>query len=977
MIFKTNNTDSSNHASKPLYNSRIMNTFVEYLDKFYPSVDMTDVFKYAGMTKQEVNDKGHWFSQSQADRFYEIIVEKTGNKHIARDAGRYVTSAAKFGPIRKFALGMINPANVYLMIGRLSRTMSRGAIINSRKLSPNSVEIISTPTVGTDEKPYQCENRLGTIESLSRLFTDEFAEVDHPLCIHRGDDCCNYRVSWKKTRSYLWRKVCNTFMISGLVVALILSLTVKPESLPLFLIPFLFLSLLLFLYAEYLQKEALEKIIYDQGDVAKELIDEINTHHSNAVLIQEVGEAISTVMDTDKVIRRVLKLIDKHLNFDRGMIMIADDENQFLRFRAGYGYSEEEERTLKELEFNIDDKEPAEALVQSFKSNKPFVAHCPSEIKKNFSIKNGTKFTDKMGIESFICVPIAYKAEPLGLLFVENISLKRELAQSEINFLHGIASQTAMSIVNARSFKRIQENEEQYRLLAENATDIIWVIDMPKTKFTYISPALKKLLGYEPVEIMALDLKDSLAMIAPDVTVGAVEKMLEKVIGRQEGSKQTWTMESELSCKNKKKMSAETTVSLLDIPEEETPRLFGITRDISERKRAEREKRRLESQLQQSQKMESIGTLAGGIAHDFNNILGIILGNTEMAMEDMSADSRTREALDEVRKASLRAKLMIKQLLSFSRKSDYVRKPIKIIPEIKESLKFLRFTIPKSVELRSLLPENSYTILGDSTQIHQIMINLYSNAFDAMEDTGGVLTVSVTDETVKEGVLGSNDRLTPGRYAKLTVTDTGHGMTKDMMNWIFDPYFTTKDVGKGTGMGLAVVHGIMKSHGGHIFVDSEQGKGTTFNLWFPAISDEEELPDTSGREPLPTGTEHVLFVDDEESLANMGKVLLERLGYKVTPAMDPVKAIELIKDNPGGKVELVITDFSMPVITGRKLAEHIYSIDPDVPIILCTGFSEAVIDENGDKNNIKQCLEKPFNMREMAKAVRAALDSRK
>ena len=975
MIFNSNNADSSNHTPQPLYNSRIMNTFVEYLDKFYPSVDVGDVLEYAGMTKQEVNDKGHWFSQSQADRFYEIVVEKTGNKHIARDAGRYATSAAKFGPIRKFALGMINPANVYLMIGRLSRTMSRGAIINSRKLSPNSVEIISTPTVGTDEKPYQCENRLGTIESLSKLFTDEFAEVDHPLCIHRGDDCCNYRVSWKKTRSYLWRKACNTFMISGLIVALILALTVKPESLPLFLIPFLFLSLLLFLYAEYLQKEALEKIIYDQGDVAKELIDEINTHHSNAVLIQEVGKAISTVMDTDKVIRRVLKLIEKHLNFDRGMIMIADDENNVLRFRSGYGYSEDEEGLLEDIKFKIDDRESVEALVKSFKSKKPFVANSPSEIKKNFSKKNGKKFTDKMGIESFTCVPIVYKEEPLGLLCVENVRLKRELAQSEINFLQGIASQTAMSIVNARSFKRIQENEEQYRLLAENATDIIWVIDMLKKKFTYISPALKKLLGYEPVEVMALDLKDSLGLIAPGVTVDIIEKMLEEVIDHREGSKTTWTMELELSCKNEAKVSAETSVSLLDIPEEKTPRLFGITRDISERKRAEREKRRLESQLQQSQKMESIGTLAGGIAHDFNNILGIILGNTEMAMEDVPADSGAQETLDEVRKASLRAKSMIRQLLSFSRKSDDIRKPIKIIPDIKESLKFLRFSIPKSVELKCLLPEDSYTVLGDSTQIHQIMINLYANAFDAMEDKGGVLTVSVTDETVKEGVVDTNGQLTPGRYVKLTVTDTGHGMSKDVMKWIFDPYFTTKEVGKGTGMGLAVVHGIMKSHGGHVFVDSEIGKGTTFNLWFPAISDEEELHDTSGNEPLPRGTEHVLFVDDEASMANMGKMLLERLGYKVTLATDPVKAIDLLEHDPERKIALVVTDFSMPGITGRKLAERIYAINPALPIILCTGFSEEYVDENDD-NNIRKCLEKPFNMRELAKAVRAVLDSR-
>jgi len=976
MISNSDSINNSNHTPQFLYNSRIMSSFVEYLDKYYPSVNMSDVLEYAGMTMQEVDDRGHWFSQYQSDRFYEIIVEKTGNKNIARDAGRYVTSAAKVGPLRKFALGMINPANVYLMIGRLHRTMSRGAIISSKKLSPNRVEIISTPTVGTDEKSYQCENRVGTIESLSKLFTDEFAEVEHPLCIHKGDDCCKYLVSWKKTQSYLWRKACNIFMISGLAVSIILSLTVKPESLPLFLIPFLFLSLLLFLYAEYLQKNALEKIIYYQGDVAKELIDEINTHHSDAVLVQEVGQAISTEMNMDKVIKRVLKLIDKHLNFDRGMIMVADDGNSFLRFQAGYGYSEDEEKILNGIEFRIDGADSVEAVVKSFKSKKPFVANSPSEIKKNFSKQNGSKLTDKMGIESFVCVPIAYKEEPLGLLFVENIKVKRGFSQSEINFLQGIASQTAVSIVNAKSFKRIQENEEKYRLLAENATDIIWVIDLSKQKYTYISPALKKFLGYEPFEVMALNLKESLALITPEITVANVNMMVEKATGSDGEFPNTWTMELELLSRNGSKISAETTISLLDSQEEETPRLFGITRDISERKRADREKRQLESQLQQSQKMESIGTLAGGIAHDFNNILSIILGNTEMAMEDIPENSTARETLDEVRKASMRAKGMIKQLLSFSRKSDSARNPIKIIPDIKESLKFLRFTIPKSVELKSMLPEDSYTILGDSTQIHQIMINLYSNAFDAMEDTGGLLTVKVTDENIQEESISPGVHLASGRYVKLVVTDTGHGMNQDMIKRIFDPYFTTKEVGKGTGMGLAVIHGIMKSHDGNIFVESTIGKGTTFNLWFPAIDHKEDLPDAVGNESLHSGTEHVLFVDDEEPMAIMGKMLLERLGYKVEIATDPVKVIDLLKSKPKSWIELVVTDFSMPGINGRQLAEQIFTINPDLPVILCTGYSEQHMEEGLNKTNIKKYLEKPFNMSEMATAVRAVLDSR-
>jgi len=977
MILNASTIGNSSQTSQPLYNSRIMNTFVEYLDKCYPSVKINDVFEYADITKYEVDDSGHWFSQRQADRFHEIIVEKTGNENIARDAGRYITSAAKIGPLRKFALGMINPANVYLMIGRLSRAVSRGAIISSKKLSPNKVEIISTPTVGTDEKPYQCENRLGTIESLSKLFTDEFADVEHPSCIHRGDDCCRYLVSWKKTQSYRWRKACNIFMISGLIVSTGLSLTIKPGSLPLFLTPFLFLSLLLFLYAEYLQKKEQKKIIYDQGDVAKELIDEINTHHSNAVPVQEVGRAISTVMDIDKVIERVLKLIEKHLNFDRGMIMIADDENTFLRFKTGYGYSEDEEKVLKDIEFRIDDADSVEALVKSFKKREPFVANSPLEIKNNFSKQNGFKLVEKMGIESFVCVPIAYKEEPLGLLFVENIRYKKQLVQSEINLLEGIASQTAVSIVNATSFQRIQENEEKYRLLAENATDVIWVLDMDLQKYTYVSPAITKLIGYKPVEIMAFNLEESLPLFSPEITVATINKMLEKAAESNEESSNTWTMELEIPCKDGSNVFTETSVSLLDDPEGTKPKLLGITRDISERKKADKERQQLESQLQQSQKMESIGTLAGGIAHDFNNILGIILGNTEMSLKDIPDGNRAKQTLEEVRDASLRAKDMIQQLLSFGRKSDYVRKPLKIIPDINESLKFLRSSIPRSVKIKKIFPEDSYTILADQTQIHQIMINLCSNAFDAMEEDGGLLTVQLADENIYQWSMKSANRLAPGQYVKLSIIDTGHGMSSDTIKRIFEPYFTTKDVGKGTGMGLAVVHGIVEKYGGHISVESEIGKGTVFNLWLPAVDKLEEKPEPFAEKILPRGTEHILYVDDEESMARMGQMVLERLDYQVKIATGPAEALDLLQNNPESLFKLVVTDFSMPGMTGRKLAEHIFSINPDLPVILCTGFSEQYIEKGVSKTNIQKCLEKPFNMSELASAVREVLDSQK
>jgi two-component system cell cycle sensor histidine kinase/response regulator CckA len=256
------------------------------------------------------------------------------------------------------------------------------------------------------------------------------------------------------------------------------------------------------------------------------------------------------------------------------------------------------------------------------------------------------------------------------------------------------------------------------------------------------------------------------------------------------------------------------------------------------------------------------------------------------------------------------------------------------------------------------------------------MINLCSNAFDAMEEEGGLLTVQLADENI-EWPMESPSRLAPGQYVKLSVIDTGHGMSSDTIKRIFEPYFTTKDVGKGTGMGLAVVHGIVEKCGGHIFVESEIGKGTVFNMWFPAIDQLEEKPEPFVEKILPRGTEHILYVDDEESMAKMGQMVLERLDYQVKIATDPAEALDLLRNKPESFFKLVVTDFSMPGMTGRKLAEHIFSINPDLPVILCTGFSEQYTEEGVSKTNIQKCLEKPFNMSELASTVRYVLDSRK
>jgi len=370
--------------------------------------------------------------------------------------------------------------------------------------------------------------------------------------------------------------------------------------------------------------------------------------------------------------------------------------------------------------------------------------------------------------------------------------------------------------------------------------------------------------------------------------------------------------------------------------------------------------------------MEAIGTLAGGIAHDFNNILGIILGNAELAIDDVPDSNPARNNLDEVRKACLRAKDVVSQILAFSRKSESEQKPFNIASVVTESLKLLRASIPTSVDIRPNISNDIEDILGDPTQIHQIMINLCTNAAHAMEDAGGTLEVVLENTALHEDKAYRYTELKPGPYVQLSVSDTGFGISPEVMERIFDPYFTTKDVGKGTGLGLSVVHGIVNSHKGGISVESEAGKGTTFNLLFPAV--ERLMPQKPKKlEDLPTGEERILFVDDEDAMVSLNRQRLEKLGYKVVSKTDPSEALAFFRDNPH-QIDLVITDMTMPRMTGDKLAREMLNIRSDIPIILCTGYSSRISGEKAQELGIWKYIEKPIEMGTLARSVREVLD---
>jgi len=386
------------------------------------------------------------------------------------------------------------------------------------------------------------------------------------------------------------------------------------------------------------------------------------------------------------------------------------------------------------------------------------------------------------------------------------------------------------------------------------------------------------------------------------------------------------------------------------------------------------EKKEMETQLQQSQKMESIGTLAGGIAHDFNNILFPIVGYTEMLIEDVPDDSPFKSSLNKIYTGALRASELVKQILTFSRQETGELKLMKIQPIIKEALKLIRSTIPTTIEIKQDISPACGAIKADPTQIHQIVMNLATNAYHAMEETGGELKVGL-----KQMELGTcdliNPDMIPGQYACLTVADTGTGIDKELTQKIFDPFFTTKAVGKGTGMGLSVVHGIVEAMGGAVRVYSEPGKGTQFYVYFPIEKGSFVKHSVQTHETIQGGIERILLVDDEEAILAMEKLMLERLGYHVTSRISSIEALEAFRDSPD-KFNLVITDMSMPKMPGDKLSGELVKIRTDVPILLCTGFSETMSKDKAESLGIKGLLLKPIAMKDLAQKIREVLDKK-
>jgi len=518
---------------------------------------------------------------------------------------------------------------------------------------------------------------------------------------------------------------------------------------------------------------------------------------------------------------------------------------------------------------------------------------------------------------------------------------------------------TKKSVVSMLDITDRKRAEEELALLAtviEQAAEGITITD--KTGIIqYTNPAFERISGYTRDEMIGQNHR----ILKNSTHNGGFPAEMRDILARGE----VWSGHMINEKKDGTTYKVEVSVSPIRDKTGAIMHYVAIERDVTH-------EAELETQLLQAQKMEAIGTLAGGIAHDFNNILAAIMGYAEMALYDVPEGTQGRRNLEQVLKAGYRGKDLVKQIITFSRRSEQERRPMRVSPIAKETLKLLRASLPATIEIRQNIETQSGMVLADPTQIHQVLMNLCSNAAYAMREKGGVLEIRLSDVDISSDGAVSHLELDPGPYLKLTVNDTGHGMDRATIERIFDPFFTTKKPGEGTGMGLAVVHGIVKSCGGAIVVDSDPGKETTFEVFFPRIEGD-SLKEADFAAPMATGNERILFVDDEEDLVDMAQQMLERLGYSVVAKTSSLEALEVFKAQPD-QFALVITDQTMPHMTGADLAKELMRIRPDIPIILCTGFSEVISAEEAKTLGIREFVMKPFATREIAEITRHVLD---
>jgi PAS domain S-box-containing protein len=950
--------------SSPLYNSRITRVYVEYLLKKYPAIDVDEILQYAGMTKPELEDPAHWFSQDQVDRFNFILTQKTGNESISREVGRFATTSEVLGIFKKIAISLVNPTSIYMLLGKFYSLLSRAVVVETKRVADTKVEVMVTPSPGVREKAYQCQNRIGTFEGIGKHFSDQYAQVDHPQCIHRGDATCLYTLTWEMSRSLIWLRLKNISVGASILLSIVLTPFVP-------LTTWLTISLLLGLmsswlhiYSQHLKNLDLSETIKAQGDIAEQHLEGIRTQYNSSLLIEEIGNATSTLMDTRALLDTVANVMQNRLSYDRGMLLLANSKGNSLEYAAGYGFDPHEKALLHLIHFRLDNPASKGLFTKTFHAQKPYIVHDINELKHHFSSRS-QRLVNLFKPSSLVCVPIVYERQSLGVLVVDNKFSKNKLQQSDLNLLKGIAANIATSINNSISYNKLIESEEKYRDMFENVSDFLYFHDL-EGRLLEANNSFRSATGYSEATLTQMNFRD----LVPAEYGAQYEAYLHDIMhtGSAEGV-------SRILTKDGGNLILEYKNSL--ILEDGNPvGVRGSARDITERWKARKEKKRLQGMLDRAKKMEAVGTLAGGVAHDLNNILSGIVSYPELILMDLPEHSELRDPLSCIMDSGQKASALVQDLLTMARRGVTAMEIINlndIINEYRSSPEFAKIVkYHPAVNCRVNLDSKLLNIEGSSIHLFKTLMNLVANAAEAMTE-GGELIISSRNQYVDQAIKGF-DNVAEGDYTVLSVSDTGIGITKKDQKHIFEPFYTKKIMGRsGTGLGMSVVWATVKDHKGQIDIASQIGEGTTINLYFPATRKEKlSRGDVIAMDQCKGDGESLLVVDDVPTQREIASLMLTKLGYHVATVPSGERAVEYLKNR---QADLVILDMIMePGIDGLETFKRMRKINPNQRTIIVSGYSDSAKVKQAQKIGAGAYIKKPYVLKDIGMAVRTALD---
>ena len=910
---------AQSREEESLYNSQLIKNYVEYIREDYPQINIDEVLYYGGIQRYQLEDSGHWLTQKQVDRFHEILVQKTGDVAISRKVGRFAASSKATGILKQVFLGLMNPATAYWALQKISSKVSRGFSFKLKKLGRNKIELSAVLEPGVSEKPYQCENRFGLMEALAKPFTNKFAKVEHPICIHKGDETCKYIISWEVPPFLTVRRLGYYSILFGLLLS-----TVLFFLLPLFnWVVLAFISTALsfspLLYSEFLEKKDLIKTIETQGSAASDLLEQMDIRYNNALLVQEIGQVTSEVLDIDEVVKKVIGVMEKRLDFDRGMIMLANKEKTRLIFNFGYGYDETLNNILRCTAFHLDNSDSKGVAVMAFRTQQSFLVDDVNEIRGDLSEKS-LEFVKSTKAHSFICVPIVYEKRSLGILVADNIKSKRLLTQSDMNLLKGIASQTAVNIVEAMTFQKIQESEEKYRTILESIEEGYFEVDLAG-RLTFFNDSICRILGYTPEELKRMDNRD---YTDPETS----QRMYKAFNETYSTGRPANIIDCQITRKDGEKRNLELTASLLKNSEGEPAGFRGVIRDVTGRKLTEAlHREKLAAEAANRAKSQFLANMS----HEIRTPLNGIIGMTELAMM-REMDSKHRNILQTIQTESNSLLGIINDILNFSKIEAEMLQleeiPFDLGSVVENVVKaFVHRAEQKGMGIKASMERDIPDgVIGDPGRLRQILINLVGNAVKFTQKGEISIEVRVAED------FGKSVKL---RFA---VKDTGIGIPQDKKRTIFKSFTqadssTTRKYG-GTGLGTTISKHLAELMGGEIDVESEVGVGSIF--WFTAVflkqpveaphRIQEGKKTMMNSEPLKKRQEslNILLVEDYPTNQQVAASHLKTIGHHVDVADNGLVALEFYRKN---HYHLILMDIQMPVMDGYEATREIRKLE--------------------------------------------------